>query len=99
MVARGCASCRGGFIRKLWRAVENPEIVAITVADTALNLHVNGEEHALEAGDALYVDATISARVPTQRRHRNRPDSAADITLRRHCCRQLPPRRPARVDV
>jgi len=29
------------------------------VIDGILSVHINGEEHALEAGDAIYFDATI----------------------------------------
>ena len=31
----------------------------IYVMDGILSVHMNGEEHALEAGDAIYFDATV----------------------------------------
>ena len=31
----------------------------IYVIDGTLSVHMNGEEHALEAGDAIYFDSTI----------------------------------------
>ena len=41
------------------RAHEHAGVEFIYVISGTLSLHINGEEHALEAGDSVYFDATI----------------------------------------
>jgi transcriptional regulator with XRE-family HTH domain len=41
------------------RSHDHPGVEFIYVIQGTLSLHINGEEHRLEAGDAIYFDATI----------------------------------------
>ena len=41
------------------RPQDHPGVEFIYVIQGTLSVHMNGEEHALEAGDAIYFDATI----------------------------------------
>ena len=40
------------------RPHQHAEVEFIYVLNGTLSLHMNGDEHALEAGDAIYFDAT-----------------------------------------
>lgn len=46
-------------VREKLRPHDHAGVEFIHVIDGILSVHVNGEEHALEAGDAIYFDATI----------------------------------------
>ena len=41
------------------RSHDHPGVEFIYVIQGTLSVHINGEEHRLEAGDAIYFDATI----------------------------------------
>jgi transcriptional regulator with XRE-family HTH domain len=59
------------------RPHDHPGVEFIYVMEGTLSVHVNGEEHALAAGDAIYFDATIPH---AYRRSRGRSCSAVVVT-------------------
>ena len=63
--------------RQQLRPHDHPGVEFIYVIDGVLSVHVNGEEHALEAGDAIYFDATAPH---AYRRSAGRSCSAVVVT-------------------
>src|SRR5690242_5286204 len=63
--------------REKLRPHDHPGVEFIYVIDGMLSIHMNGEEHTLESGDAIYFDAAISH---AYRRSGGRPCSAIVVT-------------------